>query len=82
MTYKQLQAIRSLNYTLSVKVAKTRWWEQGGINQLGGTSYTDRQSQGVIYPSYELGEDGPGVLMVTYNWSVGFPAPSRSACAC
>jgi monoamine oxidase len=71
MTYKQRQAIRSLNYSAAVKVAikfKTRWWEQGGQNQRGGSSYTDRQSRVVVYPSYGLGEGGPGVLMVTYNW--------------
>jgi len=71
MTYKQRQAIRTLNYGPAVKVAikfKTRWWEQGGRNQYGGSSYTDRQSRVVVYPSYGLGEGGPGVLMVTYNW--------------
>jgi monoamine oxidase len=81
-TYKQRQAIRTLNYGPAVKVAikfKTRWWEQGGRNQRGGSSYTDRRSRVVVYPSYVLGEDGPGVLMVTYNWCAGFPSPSHSA---
>ena len=71
ITYKQRHAIRTLNYGPAVKVAikfKTRWWEQPGINQRGGSSYTDRQSRVVVYPSYGLGEAGPGVLMVTYNW--------------
>jgi len=82
MTYKQRQAIRTLNYGPAVKVAikfKTRWWERGGRNQRGGSSYTDRQSRVVVYPSYGLGEEGPGVLMVTYNWCAGFPSPSHSA---
>jgi monoamine oxidase len=71
MSYKQRQAIRTLNYGPSVKVAikfKTRWWEQDGKKQLGGSSYTDRQVRVVVYPSYGLDEGGPGVLMVTYNW--------------
>jgi len=71
MTYKQRQAIRTLNYGPAVKVAikfKTRWWEQPEIKQRGGSSYTDRQVRAVVYPSYGLGEGGPGVLMVTYNW--------------
>ena len=84
MTYKQRQAIRTLKHSPSVKVAikfKTRWWEQGGINQLGGSSYTDRQIRLVVYPSYGLGEDGPGVLIVTYIWCVDASAPSPSAYA-
>lgn len=77
MTYKQRQAIRTLNYGPAVKVAikfKTRWWEQNGMVQRGGSSYTDRQSRVVVYPSYGLEDkDGPGVLMVTYNWCVWVP---------
>ena len=85
MTYIQRQAIRTLCYGPAVKVAikfTTRWWEKGGLNQFGGSSYTDRQSRVVVYPSYGLDEEGPGVLMVTYNWCVDFrAAPSRSAYA-
>lgn len=82
MTYKQRQAIRTLMYGPAVKVAikfKTRWWEQGGGSQHGGSSYTDRQSRVVVYPSYGLDEVGPGVLMVTYNWCAGFPSPTHFA---
>ena len=73
MTYIQRQAIRTLNYGPAVKVGirfKTRWWEQGGLNQRGGSSYTDRPSRTIVYPSAGLGETGPGVLMATYNWCV------------
>jgi hypothetical protein len=80
-TYKQRQAIRTLRYGPAVKVGikfKTRWWEQGGISQCGDSSYTDRQSRVVVYPSYGLDEEGPGVLMVTYNWCAGSPSPSHS----
>ena len=79
MTYNQRTAIRTLGYGSAVKVGikfKTRWWEQGTIKQLGGSSYTDRQSRVVVYPSYGLGEEGPGVLMVTYNWCVELSDPS------
>ena len=75
MTYKQRQAIRTLHYGPAVKVAikfRSRWWERAGIDQKGGSSYTDRPSRVVVYPSYGLGESGPGVLMVTYNWYVLF----------
>jgi len=78
MTYKQRQAIRTLNYGPAVKVGvkfKTRWWEKNGLTQFGGSSYTDRQSQVIVYPSYGLGEDGPGVLIVTYNLCVALFRP-------
>lgn len=73
MNYNQREAMRVLNYGQSIKVAikfKTRWWENKDLvtPQLGGASRTDRQTRVVVYPSYGLGEDGPGVLMVTYNW--------------
>jgi Flavin containing amine oxidoreductase len=80
MSYRQREAMRTLNYGPAVKVAikfKSRWWEQAGRDQRGGSSYTDRQSRVVVYPSYGLGESGPGVLMVTYNWCVGFLSPSH-----
>jgi hypothetical protein len=73
MTYIQRQAIRTLHYGPAVKVGirfKTRWWEQGGLTQRGGSSYTDRPSRTIVYPSAGLGEAGPGVLMATYNWCV------------
>jgi len=75
MSYKQRQAIRSLGYGPATKVGikfTSRWWEKDGQQQFGGSSYTDRQSRAVVYPSYGLGESGPGVLMATYNWCVGF----------
>lgn len=75
MSYKQRQAIRTLGYGPAVKVGikfKTRWWEKSGLNQRGGSSYTDRQSRVVVYPSYGIGDTGTGVLMVTYNWYVYF----------
>ncbi|KAH9955575.1 hypothetical protein BC827DRAFT_1378989 [Russula dissimulans] len=71
MSYKQRQAIRTLGYDPAVKVGikfTSRWWGQNGQKQFGGSSYTDRQSRVLVYPSYGLGESGPGVLMVTYNW--------------
>jgi hypothetical protein len=81
MTYKQRQAIRTLMYGPAIKVGikfKTRWWEQVGIKQHGGSSYTDRPVRVVVYPSYGMDEEGPGVLMVSYSWCVGSPTPSCS----
>ncbi|KAF5343736.1 hypothetical protein D9757_014641 [Collybiopsis confluens] len=72
MSYIQRQAIRSLLYGAAIKVGikfSSRWWEKTGINQRGASSYTDRLSRVVVYPSAGIGEDGPGVLMVTYNWN-------------
>ncbi|PPQ70504.1 hypothetical protein CVT24_013274, partial [Panaeolus cyanescens] len=72
MTYAQRQAIRSLTYGPSVKIGikfKSRWWEQNGQKMKGGSSYTDRPIRVVVYPSYGIGEDGPGVLMVSYTWT-------------
>ncbi|KIK52447.1 hypothetical protein GYMLUDRAFT_180125, partial [Collybiopsis luxurians FD-317 M1] len=72
MTYTQRQAIRTLLYGPAVKVAikfKSRWWEKNGLDQCGASSYTDRLSRVVVCPSARIGKDGPGVLMVTYNWN-------------
>jgi hypothetical protein len=71
MNYGQREAMRALHYGNAVKVGikfRTRWWEKEDVKykQLGGASYTDRQSRTVVYPSYGLGEEGPGVL-VSYN---------------
>ena len=83
MTYKQRQAIRSLHYAPAIKVAikfKTRWWESPHLQQFGGSSFTDRQTRVVVYPSYGMGEEGPGVLLVPYSWCVNFlVSPARSA---
>jgi len=73
MTYRQRHCIRTFNYGASVKVGikfKTRWWEQDSSPVHGGSSYTDRQSRVVVYPSYGFEDDpnDPAVLMVTYNW--------------
>ena len=71
--FGQREAMRVLDYGDALKVGikfRTRWWEKDAVKykQLGGASYTDRQSRTVVYPSYGIGEEGPGVLMVSYNW--------------
>lgn len=79
MNFGQREALRALNYGQSIKIAmkfKNRWWESKDVvkaTQAGGASRTDRQSRVVVYPSYGLNEDGPGVLMVSYNWFVVLP---------
>ncbi|PPQ75098.1 hypothetical protein CVT24_010061, partial [Panaeolus cyanescens] len=70
VTNAQRSAVRSLGYWPSTKVAirfKSRWWEAKG--QKGGSSYTDRSVRVVVYPSYGIGEEGPGVLIVSYTWT-------------
>jgi hypothetical protein len=82
MSHRQRDALRTLNYGSVVKAAikfKTRWWEDDDVMQRGGSSCTDRQSRVIVYPSYGMGEDGPGVLMVTYNRCVRFSALCCSA---
>jgi len=78
MNFNQREAMRSLIYGQSIKVGikfKSRWWESDVCRapQVGGASRTDRQTRVVVYPSYGVdkdgqGEEGPGVLMVSYNW--------------
>jgi hypothetical protein len=85
MNFNQREAIRTLHYGESIKVGikfKTRWWEQKVVKnpQLGGASRTDRQSRVVVYPSYGLNEEGPGVLLVAYNWWVPLYSPLSPIC--
>ncbi|CUS12591.1 unnamed protein product [Tuber aestivum] len=75
LDYAQNQALRTLGYGPSIKVAikfKTRWWEQTSSPvMVGGVSSTDRPSRIVVYPSYSRKdpEDANGVLMASYCWT-------------
>jgi monoamine oxidase len=70
----QKDAIRSLHYDDSVKVAlkfKYPWWiVDCGITQ-GGVASTDLPLRTCVYPSYNLqdGKDKPAVLLATYTWA-------------
>lgn len=69
----QKDAIRSLHYDESVKVAlrfKKPWWITAcGIQ--GGVGSTDLPLRTCVYPSYNLhdGADKPAVLLASYTWA-------------
>ncbi|KAK6518212.1 hypothetical protein TWF506_005371 [Arthrobotrys conoides] len=70
----QKDAIRSLHYDDSVKVAlkfKYPWWiKDCGITQ-GGVASTDLPLRTCVYPSYNLKTplDEPAVLLASYTWA-------------
>ncbi|KAI0447287.1 hypothetical protein F4803DRAFT_364707 [Xylaria telfairii] len=69
----QKDAIRSLHYDDSVKVAlqfDSPWWiEICGIDK-GGVASTDLPLRTCVYPSYNLEDRGkPAVLLASYTWS-------------
>ena len=70
----QKDAIRSLHYDDSVKVAlkfRYPWWiVDCGITQ-AGVSSTDLPLRTCVYPSYNLhdGADKPAVLLASYTWA-------------
>ncbi|CAH0057797.1 unnamed protein product [Clonostachys solani] len=70
----QKDAIRSLHYDDSVKVAlkfSQPWWiTKCGIKS-GGVSSTDLPLRTCVYPSYNLhdGAHKPAVLLASYTWS-------------
>ena len=67
MPFKLQQAVQSLQYGASVKVAmrfSTRWWETIQ-NHHGGSSRTDRPT---LYPSYGINTDA-APMIVSYMWT-------------
>ncbi|KAK6357702.1 hypothetical protein TWF718_002011 [Orbilia javanica] len=70
----QKDAIRSLHYDHSVKVAlkfKYPWWiKDCGITK-GGVASTDIPLRTCVYPSYNLDTplDQPAVLLASYTWA-------------
>ncbi|KAI0410483.1 FAD/NAD(P)-binding domain-containing protein [Xylaria grammica] len=70
----QKDAIRSLHYDDSVKVALKftyPWWiVDCGITQ-GGIASTDLPLRTCVYPSYNIGDDKdkPAVLLASYTWA-------------
>lgn len=77
------QAIRSLHFEPLYKIGmlfKTRFWEQVAAPAMGGQSITDLPSRWFVYPSYGIGDKGPGVLLL-YSWmtdAVGWLAQPES----
>lgn len=72
MPFKLQQAIQTLQYGPSVKVAMrfaTRWWEAAeNQNHKGGGSKTDRPTRMVVYPSYGIGTEA-STMLVSYTWT-------------
>lgn len=74
LSYPQKNAIRSLNYTPSIKIGmqfKTAWWEKK-CNIVGGQSSTDRPIRDMVYPSYGPDASHPGsqksnCMIVSYS---------------
>lgn len=71
--YDLKQAIRSLHYDASVKVAMRfsyRWWEDASLkqNHKGGISSTDRPTRVIVYPSYGIG-GSDATMIVSYTWA-------------
>lgn len=63
-------AIRALHFEPLYKIGlrfKTRFWEQVDKPAKGGQSITDLPSRWFVYPSYGIGDSGPGVLLL-YSW--------------
>jgi monoamine oxidase len=66
----RMQAIRSFHFEPLYKIGmrfRTRFWEQVEVPSRGGQSITDLPSRWCVYPSYGLGDSGPGVLLL-YSW--------------
>jgi monoamine oxidase len=66
----KMQAIRSMHYEPLYKIGlrfKTRFWEQVAKPSNGGQSITDLRTRWCVYPSYGIGDQGPGVLLL-YSW--------------
>ncbi|KAI1214156.1 FAD/NAD(P)-binding domain-containing protein [Annulohypoxylon truncatum] len=70
----QKDAIRSLHYDDSVKVAlqfSYPWWIVDCGIIAGGVASTDLPLRSCVYPSYNLkdGRDKPAVLLASYTWA-------------
>ncbi len=67
---QKTHAIRSLHFEPLYKIGMrftTRFWEQLPVPAMGGQSITDLPSRWIVYPSYGIGDRGPGALLL-YSW--------------
>ncbi|EGO20208.1 hypothetical protein SERLADRAFT_417972 [Serpula lacrymans var. lacrymans S7.9] len=65
------QAIRAMYFEALYKIGirfKTRFWEHVQPPSIGGQSTTDLPIRWIVYPSYGINSDGPGVLLL-YSWN-------------
>jgi monoamine oxidase len=66
----KMQAIRSMHFEPLYKIGmrfRTRFWEKVARPSLGGQSISDLPMRWCVYPSYGIGTEGPGVLLL-YSW--------------
>lgn len=72
LPYGMKSAIRVLRYDTSTKVGikfKEMWWKEEGFDiDLGGVAKTDLPIRVCVYPSYNIHDEGPGVLLASYTW--------------
>jgi monoamine oxidase len=72
LPYGMKSAIRVLRYDTSTKVGikfKEMWWKGKGFDiTLGGVAKTDLPIRVCVYPSYNIGDTGSGVLLASYTW--------------
>lgn len=64
------QGLRSMFFEPLYKIGirfKSRFWERISTPSHGGQSTTDLPIRWIVYPSYGIGETGPGVLLL-YSW--------------
>jgi len=64
------QGLRSMFFEPLYKIGirfKSRFWEHTSPPSLGGQSTTDLPIRWIVYPSYGIEEEGPGVLLL-YSW--------------
>jgi monoamine oxidase len=67
---RKRHAIRALHFEPLFKIGlrfADRFWEKVDRPSFGGQSLTDLPSRWVVYPSYGLRDEGPGVLLL-YSW--------------
>lgn len=74
LTYGTKQAIRSLGYGASCKIAirfSRPWWITDFDIKEGGVGRTDLPIRVCVYPSYNIHDppDQPAVLLCSYTWS-------------
>jgi len=73
LPYGMKTAIRVLRYDTSTKVGvkfKKMWWKDAQFDsiKLGGVGKTDLPIRVCVYPSYNIHDQGPGVLLASYTW--------------
>ncbi|KAI9837664.1 MAG: hypothetical protein M1837_002924 [Sclerophora amabilis] len=69
-SFMKEQSIRGMHYEPLYKIGlhfRTRFWERSLRPSFGGQSMTDLRFRWIVYPSNDIGSDGPGVLLL-YCW--------------